>query len=142
MKNLSTIFIAVFLLLLSFAKAQSTQNWQPVLNNYDGTNLNEGVEATCLLSQCNNNDVLIFKLVNSTNKKFKATWYLTIQTKDGNKHTGNNAQYTLILKPNSDNVGDCSGSVKELIIKLSDYGVTKDNYEYLMANGFNLNIIE
>jgi len=134
-KKIAAAAIACFMCIS--LNAQTNSNWQPVLNNYDGTNLNEGVEANCSLAKCGADDVVIIKLTNNNSVKLKATWSHLIQNKEGQSFTGNNNQISLLLQPNSENIGACN-NMTQLIVKLSDFGVTKDQFEYYIAKNFHL----
>lgn len=129
-------FIALIVLFINGSSLLSQAEWQPVLINYDGTNENEGVIGNYQLSTCNNADVVIFKLENTTTKKFKAQWYHLLQDKDGKDFKGAANLQTLILEPGKTQTGSCKDKV--LMIKLGDFGITKEQFGTFIALAFNI----
>lgn len=134
MKTLRFIFL--FALFLNGLSSLGQSEWQPVLINYDGTNENEGVIGNYQLSTCDKEDVVIFKLENTTSKKFKAQWYHLIQDKEGKDFKGAAMLQTFILEPSKTNVGSCKD--KTLTIKLNDFGINKDQFGTFIALAFNI----
>ncbi len=138
MKKTRAIVVIFLFGLIYFSKAQSSLTWQPVLNNYDGTNMNEGVEANCALITCGADDYLIIKLTNNNNIKLKATWSHWVQTQTGESKYGDGKQQSLVLEPKTEAVGSCASNVAQLKIKLRDFGITKDQFNYYIAKNFHL----
>lgn len=135
MKSLKFILLFLFFT-VSSGTMLSQSEWQPVLINYDGTNENEGIIGTYKLSTCNNVDVVIFKLENTSGKKFKAQWYHLIQNKEGKDYKGDAKLQSLILQPNKTVTGNCKDIV--MTLKLSDYGISKEQFGTFIALAFNI----
>lgn len=125
-----------------YAHSQTSNEWQPVLINYDGTNENEGVIGHYKLSTCNNEDVVIFKLKNTTSHKFKAQWYHLIQDNAGNDFKGKADLQALVIEPNKTYEGECKKGNEEMVISLKKFGISKKSFGTYIALAFNLQILE
>lgn len=120
----------------SFAKAQNTAQWTPVLVNVDGTNTFKNVEVYYMLSTCGSEDVVILKMINTNSKDVKAQWVTDIVTKDDKEHYGKTQLVSVKLKANSEEVGACNSKVKELVVKLGDFGVAKNDFSTIIGSSF------
>lgn len=136
MKTQLFLLTALFFLALFISPIKAQSGWQPVLINYDGTNENEGIIGTYSLATCNNSDVVVFRLENTTTHKFKAQWFHLIQDNAGKDYKGQATLQSYIIEPNTTHAGTCKDKV--LTIKLSDYGITKENFGTFIALAFNI----
>ncbi len=125
-----------------YVHSQNSTEWQPVLINYDGTNENEGVIGHYKLSTCNREEVVIFKLENTTTHKFKAQWYHLIQDNSGKDYKGKADLQALVIEPKKTYGGACISKHNEMIISLKEFGVSKKNFGTYIALAFNLQILE
>lgn len=135
MKSLRLFFLSLIFTCFGHA-LQGQSEWQPALINYDGTNENEGIIGTYQISTCNNADVVLFKLENTTGKKFKAQWYHLLQDKEGKDFKGDANLQSFMIEPNKTHAGTCKDNV--LMLKLSDFGITKEQLGTFIALAFNI----
>jgi hypothetical protein len=133
MKMRNLFLTALLMMAFGFAKAQT---WTPVLANVDGTNTFKGVEVYYMLSGCGASEVVILKLVNTNAKDVKAQWVTDIITTDEKEHYGKTTLVAVKLKANTEVAGTCNGKIKELVIKLSDFGVAKKDFSTIVASSF------
>lgn len=117
-------------------KAQNSNQWTPVLVNVDGTNTFKNVEVYYSLSSCGSDDVVILKMINANTTDVKAQWVTDIVTKDDKEHYGNTKLVSVKLKASSEVVGACNSNIKELVIKLSDFGVSKNDFSTIIGSSF------
>jgi hypothetical protein len=136
MKTPRLFLFLLFLFTINVFQLNAQSGWQPVLINYDGTNENEGIIGTYSISSCKNSDVVFFRLENTTSFKFKAQWFHLIQDKEGKDFKGNALLQTFIIDPNTTHTGSCKDKV--LTIKLSDFGIAKENFGTFIALAFNI----
>ncbi len=116
--------------------ARTQNEWKPFMLNHDGTNVNGGVQAVYALVKCNNEDVVLLKMNNTNSFSVKAQWINQIISKDG-KENFDPAKITFIsLPPNTETTGDCSGNTTQLMVKLSDLGVSLNNFETFVCSNF------
>jgi len=138
--NIRNLILSVALVLtFGFSKAQTNASWKPLW--LSTTNMFKGVEGFFQISACNGTDMVLIKLINHNNFSINSKWKALVITQDGQQHTGKNAQDSLVLAPNSELDGDCSGSKAQLAIKLSDFGTNEGNFKAFMASGFDFEII-
>jgi hypothetical protein len=137
------LFLIMSMLIMAcYVHSQTSTEWQPVLINYDGTNENEGIIGHYKLSRCNNEDVVIFKLNNTSAHKFKAQWYHLIQDNTGKDFKGKADLQSLVIEPNKTYEGACKSGNGELVISLKEFGISKTSFGTYIALAFNLQIIE
>jgi len=136
MKIQTLIFFTAMLLFFGTFKAQTNNEWQPVLISSDGTNEFKGVVATYSLATCNSKEIVLVKLVNNNNYALKAQWRNLVQTEDGRDLFGTGEPLLIALAPNSQTSGDCSGNNFQLIIKLSDFSIKSANFKTFIAANF------
>lgn len=134
MRNL--ILAAVLMMTLGVAKAQNDAQWTQVLVNVDGTNTFKNVEVYYMLSTCGADEVVLLKMINSNTTDVKAQWVTDIVTTDEKEHYGKTQLVSVKLKASSETVGSCNGKVKELVIKLSDFGVAKKDFSTIVGSSF------
>jgi len=118
------------------AKAQNNTEWTPILVSMDGTNTFKGVEAYYSLSNCAGSDVLLIKLKNTNDKAVKAQWVNAIVSNDEKEHYGKTKLVSVNLKATSETVGACNAKPTELVVKLSDYGVTLKEFKTIVGSSF------
>jgi len=118
------------------AKAQNNTEWTPILVSMDGTNTFKGVEAYYSLSSCAGSDVLLIKLKNTNDKAVKAQWVNAIVSNDEKEHYGKTKLVSVNLKATSETVGACNAKPTELVVKLSDYGVTLKEFKTIVGSSF------
>lgn len=136
MKIKNLILIASLVMMFGVTKAQNNVEWTPILVSMDGTNTFKGVEAYYSLSNCGGKDVLIIKLINTNNKAVKAQWVNAIVSNDEKEHYGKTKLVSVNLKATSESVGACNSKPSELIVKLSDYGVTLKEFKTIVGSSF------
>ena len=146
MKIKNYFFVASIILLCNAFKAQQFQTgkaqikndleWIPVLISHDGTNTNEGIEASYALTNCGGNETVLLKLKNTNNFSVKTQWVNQVITKDGKENYGNSKITFFALPPNSEKAGDCSGNNFPLVIKLNDFAVQANNFETFIGSNF------
>src|ERR1017187_9742416 len=123
------LFLVSFILLFSCAKAQ-TENWQGLyLGSPDGTNSFNGVEAYYTISTCNNNDVILIRLTNHNAYAVKAGWQDFVMSKDNKKLDRATVQDSVTIQPQSVVAGECAGNSVQLVIKLTDFGILKEDFK-------------
>jgi uncharacterized protein YpmB len=118
------------------AKAQSNSQWIPVLTNVDGTNTFKGVEMYYSVSKCGSDDVVLLKLVNTNAQAVKAQWINDVISNDTKEHYGQTKLVTMSLKANSEVMSTCDNKVKELTLKLKDYGVEAKDFNTIVGSSF------
>lgn len=79
---------------------------------------------------------MLLELINTNNYKVKAEWLHAPITKDNKQHYKDELQ-TIELNANETKTGKC-GEAKQLIIKLSDYGVTITELQDYYGSNFNV----
>ncbi|MBK6522476.1 MAG: hypothetical protein IPG08_09120 [Sphingobacteriaceae bacterium] len=136
MKIKNLIVIAALMMMFGVVKAQTNVEWTPILVSMDGTNTFKGVEAYYSLSNCGGSDVVIIKLKNTNDKAVKAQWVNAIVSNDEKEHYGKTKLVSVSLKATSESVGACNTKATELIVKLSDYGVTLKEFKTIVGSSF------
>jgi uncharacterized protein YpmB len=141
MRNL--ILAAALMMMFGIANAQnqpagkvSNMQWTPVLTNVDGTNTYKGVEMYYSISTCGTNEVIFLKLVNTNAQTVKAQWINDVISNDTKEHYGQTKLVSVTLKPNSEVIGSCSSNIKELTVKLKDYGVDAKDVNTIVGSSF------
>jgi hypothetical protein len=131
-----------YLLLIScflfcgFVKAQTTENWQPLTLNINGTNSFDGVEAQYALTSCNNNEFILLQITNHNSYTVKACWKNMVINTEDQKLPYNNTQDSVMIQPNSTVQGQCTGNTGKLVLKLTDFGILKEDFKAFFMNGF------
>lgn len=136
MKIKNLIVAAALMMMFGVTKAQSNSQWIPVLTNVDGTNTFKGVEMYYSLSTCGTSEVVLLKLVNTNAQSVKAQWINDVVSNDTKEHYGQTKLVSVTLKPNSEVVGSCDTKVKELLVKLKDYGVEAKDFNTIVGSSF------
>ena len=136
MKIKNLILIAALMMMFGVVRSQNAVEWTPVLVSMDGTNTFKGVEMYYSLSNCGGNDVVLVKLINSNAKTVKAQWVNAIVSIDEKEHYGKTKLVSVNLKANSESIGVCNAKPTELVIKLSDYGVSVKDFKTIVGSSF------
>lgn len=134
------ITIIIFVCLLGFqSKAQQNNSWLPALNNVDGTNVFDGVEAFYSFESCGNESYIVIKFINNNNFSVKAIWNHEFVLIDSQSSIIEKDKSELQIAPASSISGSCNEDLKNLKVKLSDYNINKKNLKTFVANSFELN---
>ncbi len=142
MKIYYPLLLAAFVVMFSGLKAQTTENWQGLyLGSPDGTNSFNGVEAYYTISTCNNNDVILIRLTNHNAYAVKAGWQDFVMSKDNKKLDRSTAQDSITIQPQTIVAGDCNGNSVQLVIKLTDFGILKEDFKEFIPAKFDFIII-
>ena len=143
MKNLYLIFIFVLLFLSGILKAQTTENWEPCSENpVDGTFGINGVRAYYQLSTCNNVETILLKWENLNGYSIRVGWNDVVFTNEDKKLTlPSQHQDSLTIAPGSAAIGDCAGNYTRLVVKLSDFGTDKYNFQTFRVINFDFVIV-
>lgn len=136
MKIKNLILAAALVMMFGVVKAQSNSQWTPVLTNVDGTNTFKGVEMYYSISTCGTSEVVFLKLVNTNAQTVKAQWINDVVSNDNKEHYGQTKLVSVTLKPNSEVVGTCNTKIKELVVKLKDYGVEAKDFNTIVGSSF------
>jgi uncharacterized protein YpmB len=143
MKMRTLILAAALMMMFGMAKAQNQptnkagkSQWIPVLTNVDGTNTYKGVEMYYSISSCGASEVIFLKLVNTNSQTVKAQWINDVISNDTKEHYGQTKLVSVTLKPNSEVIGSCSSNIKELTVKLKDYGVEAKDVNTIVGSSF------
>ena len=123
------------MLLACFSKAQSNGNWQP-LSFISGTNSINGVEAYSQATTCNGTEMVLLKFINHNYFAVRAGWKDMAVTKDNQHLSANTAQDSVSIGANSEVAGTCAGNMTQLALKLSDFGIDMNKFNYLIAIDF------
>jgi len=137
MKNQFCTLLLAFILMGSFAKAQSNENWQPVALTAGGATNANGIEATYELASSGGHDVVIVKLVNHNTYAVKATWKDLIITKNGQNLSGNNTQESVTIAPKI-RASDDLGNTVQVTVKLSDFQTNATNFKSFDVSNFDV----
>ena len=137
MKNQFCTLFLVFILLGSFAKAQSNENWQPVALTAGGANNENGIVVTYQLASSNGNDVVIVKLVNHNAYAVKATWKDLIVTKSDQNLSGNNTPESVTIAPKI-RASDDLGNTVQVTVKLIDFHTSATNFKSFDVSNFDV----
>jgi len=141
MKIYYSILLVASVLLFTCVNAQ-TENWQGLyLGSPDGTNSFNGVEAYYTLATCNNTDVILIKLTNHNGYSVKACWQDFVLTNDNKKLSNVSAQDSITIQPQAVVAGDCSGNSGQLVIKLTDFGILKEDFKEFVPAKFDFVIV-
>src|ERR1700733_1441095 len=135
MKKQYYILLAAFIFFGSFLKAQTTANWQPLTLNINGTNSFDGVESQYVLTSCNNNEFILLELTNHNAYAVKACWKNMVINTEDQKLPYNNTQDSVLIQPNSTVQGQCTGNTDKLVLKLTDFGILKEDFKAFYMNG-------
>jgi hypothetical protein len=136
------IFITLFLFACGTTNAQVTGEWQfAQLNNIDGTNAFNGVEGYFNLVTCNNNEYILLKLINHNTFTVKAAWSNFLISTDNEKLTSPVVQDSVTILPNQEIEGDCAVNDGKLVLKLTDFGTDKYNFQAYEPMNFDFRII-
>lgn len=134
------ITIIIFVCLLGFqSKAQQNNSWLPALNNVDGTNVFDGVEAFYSFESCGNESYIVIKFINNNSFSVKAIWNHEFVLIDSQSSIIEKDKSELQIAPASSISGSCNEDLKNLKVKLSDYNINKKNLKTFVANSFELN---
>ncbi len=126
---LRKILLFASLLIISLFSQAQTNTWQPAqVNVVDGTNSYGSIEVWYSLSGCSGTPTVLLKLVNDNSYPVKVWWKNAVITNDKKSHAGPGEKITLVLKPKSETIGSCNGSIAELQLKLSDFGTDPKNF--------------
>jgi hypothetical protein len=130
------------MLLFGFSNAQTTQNWKPLyLGSADGTNSFNGVQAYYTITTCGNDDYILVSFTNHNKYAVKAGWRTSVMTKDSRQVYRGDAQDSLIIQPGATVTGDCTGNSVQLVIKLTDLGILKEDFKDFIPAKFDFIII-
>lgn len=121
------------------SKAQQNNSWLPALNNVDGTNVFDGVEAFYSFESCGNESYIVIKFINNNNFSVKAIWNHEFVLIDSQSSIIEKDKSELQIAPASSISGSCNEDLKNLKVKLSDYNINKKNLKTFVANSFELN---
>jgi hypothetical protein len=80
-------------------------------------------------------------LINHNNYKVKAGWNDFVITKDDQQLSRNSAQDSITIGPNSQLIGDCNGTNSQLEMKLTDFGILKEDFQDFVTSNFDFIII-
>jgi hypothetical protein len=136
-KNHYYILLTAFTLLGGIAKAQSTENWQPLMFA-SGMNSFKGVEGFCTTTNCGGVESILIKWINHNSYPVKAGWKDAVYTLDNRQMNSNTLQDSISLAPNSETAGRCGGDMNQLILKFSYFGTDIKNFNYLIALDFDI----
>ena len=136
MKKLHTLFPAVFFfVLIQPALAQSAApNWQPVFLNAAGSQSLYGVRVFYALEQCDGQDALILKFVNTNTYTVKAEWEHLMYRTSGEAVSGSDRK-SLTINANGEVQGDCAYNATLKII-LSEHGLKATGFSQYTAAYF------
>ena len=141
MKNKNSLFFIVFILFSYFVKAQVSVGWQPLLLNTDGTTTFDGVEGFYQIITCNSNEEILVMLINHNNYKVKAGWKDFVVAKDEQQLPRSSFQDSITIGPNSELMGECNGKNPQLEMKLTDFGILKEDFQDFVTSNFDFVII-
>ncbi len=142
MKINYSILLAAFMLLTGFLRAQSNQNWQGIyLGSPDGTTNFNGVTVFYTLTTCNNNDILLLSMTNKNSYAVKVGWLDNVITNDARNLSRGNVPDSLTIQPQSSVTGDCTSNSVQLVIKLTDFGILKEDFKEFAVSKFDFVII-
>jgi hypothetical protein len=141
MKISNYFFLIGFVVLASFSKGQTKDNWQLLGISIDGTNGFSGVQAYFKLATCNGVEEVQVKLVNNNNYAVRAGWRNFIYTNDGKQLSGRVAQDSVNIGPKSEVKADCGVNTPGLVLKLSDYDTDAANFKTFVTGDFDFVII-
>lgn len=141
MKYSLRIIMVVFLLSGGISNAQTIENWQPLTLNMNGTNDFSGVDAQYTLATCNNNEFILVQITNHNNYTVKAGWKDWVINTVNQKLQTSNVQDSVLIQPNSSLQGDCTGNNTQLLLKLIDFGILKEDFKAFMMTNFDFVII-
>jgi hypothetical protein len=133
MKKQLSILLLSFTLFGSLLKAQSAEQWQPVIVTSGGTNTVNGVEVNYLFG----NEAVIVKLVNHSTSAVKVSWKDLVVTKSGKSLSGANKDESVTIAPKI-RVSDDDGNTVQVTLKLSDFKTTADDFKSYAVSGFDV----
>lgn len=138
---LSIIFVVSFVIAKSQAPVNinnnQVQNWQNAILRADGLTEIEGVEALCLKTKCNNEDVVLVKLINKNNFRVGVEWVDAIFVNGVWYYPKNSPKKKLFIEANSTIEADCNGTEK---LKVSIAGILNDpkDFQHYTVSGLQI----
>ena len=128
-----TVFVLLFFFFQNFAQTNAPSGkaeWVPIHLIASCGNTINGVEASYQLSTCNGVDIVFVKLVNHNAYPVKVEWYPAVFTQEHQwiKKETLADKKSITLNPNGQLEGDCSGTKPEMIIRLADFSIKKNNF--------------
>ncbi len=142
MKINYSIFVLVFVLISGLSRAQTNVNWQGLyLGSPDGTNALNGVEVYYTLATCNNNDVILLSMTNHNAYTVKAGWQDFVMSTTNSKLPSTTVQDSVTIPAKATLAGDCANNTIQLVLKLTDFGILKEDYKEFMVSKFDFIII-
>ena len=132
-KLILTVFVLLFFFFKNFSQTTPSSGqagWNPIGLDAGGLNTKDGVDASYQISTCKGEDVVFVKLVNHNTYTITVEWYPAIFTQDHKwiKKETLADKKSITLNPNGQLEGDCSGTKPEMIIRLADFSIKKNNF--------------
>jgi len=140
MKKIILLSFCLFLFLQQQLSAQTS--WAPIGLDVVGHNTKDGVEASYQLGTCSGLDVVFMKLVNNNNYTITVEWYPAVFTNTLTwikKETPVDKK-SIDINPNAEITGDCSNANPAMMILLTDFPVTVNNF--IRYGATNLTVIQ
>ncbi len=142
MKINYSIFVFVFVLISGLSNAQSTSNWKGLyLGSPDGTNALNGIEVYYTITTCNSNDVILLSMTNHNAYTVKAGWQDFVMSTANNKLSSTTVQDSVTILPKTTLAGDCTNNTVQLVLKLTDFGILKEDFKEFMVSKFDFIIL-
>jgi hypothetical protein len=141
MKYQYYVFLIALILTGGLLHAQVIEGWQPLTLNINGTNDFSGVDAQYTLTTCDHNEIILMELTNHNNYPVKACWKNVVINSYNDKLPTKSVQDSVTIQPNSSIQGDCKGNNMQLVMKLVDFGILKEDFKAFMITDFDFVII-
>ncbi len=125
------ILIGILFFIVPKFFSQNKDNWEPVYLLVTGANTMDGVEACFKLAKCNNEDVVYIKFNNHNEYSVKLEWFDAVFTQELRwiNKDGEGNKKTLIIPSKMEARGGCESNNTELVVKLKDFIVDKNNFK-------------
>lgn len=138
MKRISLLVLAA--LLYCGAAISQNQQWTEAFARADGATMVKGVEVLSLQGECNGNDVIFIKMINHNDYEVKFDWNNAMLVNESWMDNPNqNVKSSIVIEPKGEVAGSCAGTFTQLVVKVSDFGITLNEMKYFQVTGHDIN---
>jgi hypothetical protein len=133
--HMKKLIFTIFVFASFLSKAQ---NWQNAVLRADGVTAINGVEAYCMQTICNNEEVVLVKFINKNNYKVRLEWVDAIFVNGVWYYPQNKNPKVFYVEANSETAGECAGQEK-LKVKIGSIIDNPKNFGHYTVSGLVIN---
>jgi len=138
MKRITLLVLAA--VLYSGAAISQNEQWIEAYARADGAKIVKGVEVQSVQSQCDGNDVVFIKMINHNDYEVKFDWKNAMLVNESWMDNPNQTvKSSIVIEAKGEVVGSCAGTFTQLVVKVSDFGITLNEMKYFQVTGHDIN---